>query len=57
MEPAVADDPRQRRPDISKARLVLNWEPQVAMSEGLGRTVAYFRSLVEVAVPVAGIES
>ena len=36
------DDPRQRRPDISRARGLLDWEPTVPLSEGLDRTIAYF---------------
>ncbi|GEP01469.1 UDP-glucuronic acid decarboxylase family protein [Methylobacterium haplocladii] len=42
--PLPPDDPRQRRPDISKARDVLGWEPKVALREGLARTIAYFES-------------
>jgi UDP-glucuronate decarboxylase len=38
-----ADDPRQRRPDLSKASELLGWAPEVQLSEGLSRTVAYFR--------------
>jgi UDP-glucuronate decarboxylase len=37
------DDPRQRRPDISKAIRVLDWEPTVALDHGLDRTISYFR--------------
>ena len=43
--PLPEDDPRQRRPDISKARSLLNWEPRVPLGEGLRPTVAYFRAL------------
>lgn len=43
--PAVADDPRQRRPDITLARQKLAWEPRVSLREGLARTVEYFRSV------------
>jgi len=39
-----ADDPKQRRPDITKARALLDWEPKVPLEEGLARTVAFFRS-------------
>ena len=39
------DDPKQRQPDITKAKEILNWEPQVDRSEGLKRTYAYFKSL------------
>jgi UDP-glucuronate decarboxylase len=41
------DDPRQRRPDISKAHEVLNWAPQVPLKEGLARTVAYFEKALK----------
>ncbi|MDX9974838.1 MAG: SDR family oxidoreductase [FCB group bacterium] len=37
------DDPKQRRPDISKAKRVLEWEPVVSIEEGLGRTIDYLR--------------
>ena len=39
----VKDDPKQRRPDLTKARAVLGWEPQVDLNEGLTKTVAFFR--------------
>ena len=42
-EPLPQDDPKQRRPDISKARRLLGWEPNVNLSEGLQRTLAYFQ--------------
>jgi len=42
--PLPQDDPRQRRPDITKARELLNWEPKVALAEGLDRTIEYFRN-------------
>jgi nucleoside-diphosphate-sugar epimerase len=42
--PLPEDDPRQRRPDISKARRLLGWEPRVALDEGLRFTLDYFRS-------------
>ena len=38
-----ADDPKQRRPDISKAKRLLDWEPKIALDEGLERTIAYFK--------------
>jgi len=41
------DDPKQRRPDITKARAILNWEPKVSRSEGLKITYDYFKSLPE----------
>jgi dTDP-glucose 4,6-dehydratase len=37
------DDPKQRKPDISKARVLLGWEPKVELEEGLRRTVEYFQ--------------
>lgn len=40
------DDPRQRRPDISKARSRLGWEPKICLEEGLSRTIQYFQELV-----------
>jgi dTDP-glucose 4,6-dehydratase len=39
------DDPKQRQPDITKAREILNWEPKIDRAEGLKRTYAYFKSL------------
>ena len=39
-----SDDPRQRRPDISKAKRVLGWEPRVGLEEGLRKTVEYFKA-------------
>ena len=45
--PLPADDPKQRRPDITKAKSLLSWEPKVPLEEGLTRTIAYFRELVE----------
>jgi UDP-glucuronate decarboxylase len=41
-----ADDPRQRRPDIGRARELLDWEPRVPLDEGLERTIDYFRELL-----------
>ena len=46
--PLPADDPRQRQPDITLARKLLNWEPKVALSDGLDKTVDYFRALESV---------
>ena len=40
------DDPRQRQPDISKAKSLLNWEPSVQLDDGLSETVKYFRHLL-----------
>jgi dTDP-glucose 4,6-dehydratase len=44
-QPLPQDDPRQRRPDISKAREILGWEPMVSLDEGLKETIAYFQNL------------
>ncbi|HMR32553.1 MAG TPA: SDR family oxidoreductase [Geminicoccaceae bacterium] len=41
--PLPADDPRQRRPDISMARQLLGWQPRISFQEGLRQTVAHFR--------------
>ncbi|HKS90766.1 MAG TPA: UDP-glucuronic acid decarboxylase family protein [Tepidiformaceae bacterium] len=41
-EKLPADDPRQRKPDISQATRVLDWTPSTSLREGLGRTIAYF---------------
>ena len=43
-EPLPVDDPMQRRPDISKAKQVLGWEPSIELREGVQRTADYFRS-------------
>ena len=45
-EPLPADDPRQRRPDITLAREVIGWEPKVELDEGLKKTIAYFDELL-----------
>ena len=46
-QPLPADDPKQRRPDITLAQKVLGgWEPKVSLEEGLGRTIAYFKTRV-----------
>ncbi|MBL7928522.1 MAG: SDR family oxidoreductase [Bacteroidia bacterium] len=45
--PLPKDDPKQRRPDISKAKAILNWEPQVSRKEGLKKTLDYFKTLTE----------
>jgi nucleoside-diphosphate-sugar epimerase len=41
------DDPKVRRPDISLARRVLGWEPQVSPDEGLAKMLPYFKSQLE----------
>lgn len=45
--PLPVDDPTRRRPDISKAKRLLDWEPAVSPSEGLQPTLAYFRSVLD----------
>ena len=43
--PLPQDDPKQRRPDISVAQKVLDWNPQIDLEEGLSRTIDYFRGI------------
>jgi dTDP-glucose 4,6-dehydratase len=45
-KPLPVDDPLQRKPDITRARENLGWEPKVALREGLESTIAYFRSVL-----------
>ena len=44
--PLPEDDPKQRRPDITRARVGLGWEPEVSLEAGLERTLAYFREVL-----------
>ena len=44
-KPLPVDDPKQRQPDITKAREILGWEPKVDRAEGLKKTYDYFKSL------------
>ena len=44
--PLPTDDPKQRRPDITRARTLLGWEPKVQLHEGLVKTIEYFRTKV-----------
>ncbi len=46
-KPLPPDDPKQRRPDISRAKELLHWEPKASVREGLMRTVDYFRDALE----------
>ena len=46
--PLPADDPRQRRPDITLARKLLNWEPTTLLRDGLEKTIAYFDDLLTI---------
>ncbi len=41
-----ADDPKQRRPDISLAKAIIGWEPKVELKEGLEKTIEYFRKII-----------
>ena len=45
-QPLPMDDPRQRCPDITRAKRLLDWEPRVSIRDGLARTVTYFRSIM-----------
>jgi len=44
--PLPVDDPRQRKPDISRAQKILDWEPKIPLEEGLEKTVTYFHDLL-----------
>ena len=46
-EPLPQDDPKQRRPDISKARALLGWEPKISLEQGLKLSMDYFRQAIE----------
>jgi dTDP-glucose 4,6-dehydratase len=45
--PLPVDDPKQRRPDITRARTILGWEPKIGLEEGLLKTVDYFKRKVD----------
>jgi dTDP-glucose 4,6-dehydratase len=45
LKPLPTDDPKQRRPDITKAKELLGWEPKIDRAEGLKRTYEYFKTL------------
>jgi UDP-glucuronate decarboxylase len=51
-QPLPQDDPRQRQPDISKARQVLGWNPKIGLEDGLVTTIDYFAQLI--GVPATG---
>jgi UDP-glucuronate decarboxylase len=44
--PLPQDDPKQRRPDITKAQSLLNWNPTINLEQGLIKTIDYFRKVV-----------
>jgi len=46
-KPLPQDDPKQRQPDIAKAKAILGWSPTIALEEGLKRTIAYFDALLK----------
>ena len=50
-QPLPKDDPRRRKPDISLAHELLDWSPEVPLSEGLARTITYFRSVKKGVTP------
>jgi dTDP-glucose 4,6-dehydratase len=50
-EPLPQDDPKQRRPDITKARQLLGWEPKIGLEEGLKMSLDYFREAVQQLAP------
>ncbi|MEM9761032.1 MAG: UDP-glucuronic acid decarboxylase family protein [Pseudomonadota bacterium] len=57
-EPLPANDPRQRKPDISLAKRALDWEPKIALIEGLKPTIDYFRLLMDGKAPgAAGVRA
>ncbi len=41
--PLPTDDPRMRKPDISRARAILGWNPKIELPEGIGKTIRYFQ--------------
>ena len=45
-KPLPSDDPTQRKPDITLAKNLFNWEPQISLNEGLDKTIEYFRSKI-----------
>ena len=45
--PLPADDPKQRRPDITRAKQLLDWQPVTPLREGLERTITYFDNLLK----------
>jgi UDP-glucuronate decarboxylase len=47
-QPLPADDPRQRRPDITLARAKLGWSPKIDLERGLISTISYFRNILKI---------
>ena len=48
-QPLPQDDPRQRQPDLTKAKALLDWRPKVALEDGLKETIGYFKRTLELA--------
>jgi UDP-glucuronate decarboxylase len=46
-KPLPADDPKQRQPDITLAKKILSWQPTINLEEGLTKTIAYFKALLQ----------
>ena len=44
-KPLPSDDPTQRRPDISLAKKLINWEPKIELDEGLDKSIEYFKTV------------
>lgn len=53
-KPLPLDDPKRRRPDISRAKELLGWEPRTSLDQGLARTIAWFQSAGTSAAPTIG---
>jgi nucleoside-diphosphate-sugar epimerase len=47
-KPLPEDDPKQRRPDLTRARTLLGWEPTTSLDAGLNKTIAYFRQRIAI---------
>jgi UDP-glucuronate decarboxylase len=56
-KPLPQDDPIRRQPNIHRAKALLNWQPNVELKEGLGKTIAYFEHLMGTNDPVASLKS
>ncbi len=52
-EPLPTDDPKQRRPDITKAKMLLGWEPKIDLTTGLKMSLEYFKQVVRELAPAA----